>query len=106
MLVGNLCSPFATAAISLLQASIRALQVTILNNWCRIGNYGAEVLKGIVVCWCRISEENAGTNKSEDTRLLLVETLKLLRAGLSNEAEALGEIDTVLASDDRLRGLL
>ena len=104
LMVDNLCNPFATAAPDLLLASAKAVQTIILVCWPRISHYAGDILKGVTVCWCRVGEE-PDSDALEDVRSALKDILRLLRATLASEEDALRDIDTVLKSDDRLKEL-
>lgn len=105
LLIDTLCNPFATAAPLLLIATARTLQSILLVCWPRMNLYAGETLKGVAVCWCRIQDGTAD-ERLEDVQTALRDVLKLLRAVLASDSQALEDIETVLESDSRLKGLI
>lgn len=105
LLIDTLCNPFATAAPLLLIATARTLQSILLVCWPRMNLYAGETLKGVSVCWCRIQDGTAD-ERLEDVQTALRDVLKLLRAVLASDSQALEDIETVLESDSRLKGLI
>ena len=104
-MVDNICNPFITAAPALVAASGRALQTIILNCWPRILPYAGEILKGVTVCWCRISEE-PGQDVFDEATAVLRDLLDLLKATLATNEAMLKDVATVLESDERLQDLV
>lgn len=104
LLIDNLCNPFITAHMPLLVASVKALQTVILNCWPRVPYYKGEVLRGISVCWVRLVDDDRELDSGE-AKTALQGTLKMLRAILVDDQDALDDIERVLRCDSRLLGL-
>ena len=64
------------------------------------------MLKGLVVCWCTINEEERESLELNRVKDVLKQDMHLLRTALGTDSEDAKEIDGVLESDVRFRGLL
>ena len=106
LLSSILSAPFATSYPPLLQESVRAMQQIILNGWPRIGYHRGQVLKGLVICWCRIQEDQAGSEELRDIRKAIKSTVELLTVATKDEKATTEEFRTLIASDARLQELL
>ena len=105
-LISNILSdPFALAHPALLRSALWAQQIIILNGWPRISYHRGEVLKGLVICWCRISVDGHQSTNLDGIKHLLRENLKLLIATLHEDSDATEEVSKLLKSDLRLKGL-
>ena len=106
LLSGTLANPFATAYPPLLQVSIKAIQVVIINDWPRITYHRGQILRGLTICWCRIADEGNISKELQNVRGSLKKTLRLLTSASSREVNVTQEYRTLISIDDRLQDLL
>ena len=106
LLSANLANPFATAYPPLLQASIKAIQVVIVDDWPRISYHRGQILRGLSICWCRILDEEKISKELQDVRKNLKQTLRLLTSVTSRDINAAQEYRTLIDNDTRLQDLL
>ena len=101
-----LSAPFATAYPPLLQAALHAVQTIIVVDWPRMAYHRGEVLKGLVVCWCRIEDEGDRSAELKVVQRQIKHGVKLLTAVLKRELDIEPEYKLLVESDDRLGQLL
>ena len=111
LLSSILSAPFATAYPPLLQSALQAIETIIVTNWPRIAYHRGEILKGLVVCWCRTEEEEEEEEENhsaelEKVRAKLRECVKLLTAVLERDVDVKPEYRLLIESDNRLEQLL
>lgn len=106
LLSANLAAPFATAYAPLLQASVKALEAAILNDWPRISHHRGEILKGLTICWCRILEQETESKELNMVQESIKRMIQLLTAVMKTDVNVIEEYQILIDSDDRLRGLL
>lgn len=106
MLSSILSAPFATAYPPLLLAAVEAIERVILIDWPRISYHRGEILRGLVVCWCRIAEEEELSKELSSVRAKIKECTKLLTAVLDQEVDVGSEYRSLIGGDSRLKELL
>ena len=106
LLTGILAAPFATAYPALLQASAEAIKTTIVTGWPRIAHYRGEILKGVIICWCRIKDEYVQSQELNAVRESIEQVMQLLTCAVAQNARIFEEYQTLVDSDRRLRHLL
>ena len=105
ILSANLAEPFATAYPPLLEASINAMEVVIINDWPRIAYYRGEILRGLTICWCRINDQESISIELVKVQESLKRLLRVLTSALKGNVDAMKEYQILIDSDDRLRNL-
>lgn len=63
-------------------------------------------MQGLVICWCRIREDRAGSEDLEAIQDAIKATVGLLRVATRDEETITEDFRTMVASDARLRELL
>lgn len=106
LLTGILAAPFATAYPALLRASVKAVQTIIVAGWPRITHYRAEILKGMIICWCRIGDEEAQSQELNAVRNSIKQAVQLLTCAVTPNSYLIDEYQTLIDVDGRLRNLL
>ena len=87
---------------------LHALQGVMVNNWPCISSHRSEILRGLVICWCKVLEDDSPERATslEPVRREIRRSALLLAALPGREFDATAEYCSVAASDDRLRQLL
>lgn len=106
LLTDVLTAPFATAYPALLQASVKAVQSIIVADWPRITHHRAEILKGMIICWCRIEDEEAQSQELNAVRKSIEQAVQLLTCVVTPKSHLIEEYQTLIDVDGRLRDLL
>ena len=106
LLLTILNAPFATTSPTLLQASVDTVQTIIVTAWPRIGRHRGEMLRGMTICWCRIEDEEARSSELEGVQESIRQAVQLLNRAMTRKSEIVQEYQTLIRSDNRLRGLL
>lgn len=106
LLSANLTAPFATAYPPLLEASIKALEAAMVNDWPRITNHRGEILRGLTVCWCRIKDEETRSRGLRKVQESIERSVRLLTLLIKKDVDAAPEYQMLIDCNDRLRDLL
>ena len=106
LLTGILAAPFATAYPALLQTSVKAVKTIIVTGWPRIAHYRGEILKGVIICWCRIWDEEVQSQELNAVRGSIEQVVQLLTCAVAQNAKIAEEYQILIDSDGRLRDLL
>ena len=106
LLSDMLSAPFATAYPPLLQVALQAVETIIVTDWPRMAYHRGEVLKGLVLCWCRIEDEKDCPAELKIVQRQIKHSVKLLTAVLKRELDTEPEYKLLVESDDRLEQLL
>lgn len=101
-----LSAPFATTYPPLLKTSIHAIDAVVVNTWPRVAYHRGEILEGLVVCWCRIQEEETKSKELQRIQADIRRTMKLVTAILKANINVTEEYQTLIDSDRRLQNLL
>ncbi|KAL8799824.1 MAG: hypothetical protein Q9182_005619 [Xanthomendoza sp. 2 TL-2023] len=105
IITGTLTSPFATAAPTLLMATLGCLKAVIVNGWPRVRAHRGEMLEGLVTCWIRIADED---EIGEDLCRVKAEVAEVWRAVveiLKGDEEVEAEMRMLRECDNRLETL-
>lgn len=88
--------------------ALNAVQCVMANNWPRISYHQSEILRGLVVCWCKVLEDDSPERATslEQVRGEIRQSVLLLAALPGREFDIAAEYRSVAASDDRLGQLL
>ena len=106
LLTSILAAPFATAYPALLQASVKAMKTVIVTGWPRIAHYRGEILKGVIICWCRIGDEEVQSHELNAVLESIKQVVQLLTVAVAQNAEIAEENQNLVDIDGRLRDLL
>lgn len=106
LLSANLTAPFATAYSPLLEASIKAFQVAMVNDWPRITYHRGEILRGLTICWCRIKDEETRTEGLREIEESIRRFVRLLTLLVKKDVDVAAEYQILVDSNYRLRDLL
>ena len=98
-----LAAPFGTAYPPLLIAAAKALQAIILTCWPRMAAYRGEILRGLVICWCRIAED--GSDILQSVMAAIKETVNLLTVATVSTVDIRADYQHLVSSDSRLADL-
>ncbi|KAL8657980.1 MAG: hypothetical protein Q9226_001390 [Calogaya cf. arnoldii] len=101
-----LTAPFATAYPPLLNASLQVLRAIIVNGWPRLAFHRAEILEGLIVCWCKIQEEDKPTTALLTVRKDIEEVLRPVVQLLSGDQEMREDLKIIQDCDPRLQTIL
>ena len=88
--------------------ALHAVQCVIVNNWPRISYHQSEILRGLVVCWCKVLEDDSPERATslEQIRVEIRGIVLLLAALPGREFDVAAEYRSLAASDDMLGQLL
>lgn len=103
MLNEVLCNPFGSASPETLLQAVKAMQSVVRNGWPLMGDYKAEVLKGLCVCWCNMDDAE-GARRLDEMRAEARTTSSMLRDAVGGELDA--DFEKLISADDRLEELL
>ena len=108
LLSGILSNPFATAYPPLLLAALQATQSVTIINWSRMEYHGSEILRSLIVCWCRAIQDDDTARPSSlgHVKAEIKYSVRLLTAVLKRNIDVAAEYRLLMASDDRLQELL
>ncbi|KAL8726394.1 MAG: hypothetical protein Q9166_006745 [cf. Caloplaca sp. 2 TL-2023] len=106
MISGILTAPFATAYPPLLEASVRLLRAVIMNGWPRVRFHRGEILEGLVVCWCRIEDEEEPSGGILTVQGGIEEVLKAVVQLFRGDEELEKEFERLKGCDSRLQAVL
>lgn len=79
---------------------MKATQSIIVNCWPRVTIYKAEILRGLVMCWCKIEED--GPEDFDTIRAAINDTVKLLTAAVGDPTVVKADYDNLINADARL----
>ncbi|KAL8833788.1 MAG: hypothetical protein Q9170_004081 [Blastenia crenularia] len=106
LISATLTAPFATACPPLLEAALQTLGLIVLNGWPRISFHRGEILEGLLICWCRIDDEE---EPSPELRTIKERIEGLARAAVlisKDDEKAKQEIEELCNNDPRFQALL
>ena len=107
LLSGILSNPFATAYPPLLLAALQAIQSVTIIDWSRMEYHGSEILRSLIVCWCRaVQDDTARPSSLGHVKAEIKYSVRLLTAVLKRDIDVAAEYRLLIASDDRLQELL
>ena len=88
--------------------ALHAVQCVMANNWPRISYHQSEIIKGLVVCWCKVLEDDSPERAAslEQVRVEIRRRVLLLAALPGREFGVAAEYRSLAASDARLGELL
>ncbi|KAL8925762.1 MAG: hypothetical protein Q9208_003259 [Pyrenodesmia sp. 3 TL-2023] len=100
----TLAAPFATAYPPLLDAALQTSRAILINGWPRMVYHRGEILEGLVICWCRIQDEDGEpTNTLGSTKTNVEEVLRAVVQILKNDTVAKEELQMLQESDVRFK---
>lgn len=106
LLSAILSAPFATAYPPLLLGALDAIGTVVVTDWPRVVYHRGEILKGLVICWCKIEEEDEQSKELERVRAKIRECVTLLNGVLKCKIDVEAEYQPLIESDNRLEQLL
>lgn len=106
LISATLTAPFATAYPPLLGAALHTLRAVIINGWPRVGFHRGEILEGLVICWCRIEDEEKPTSELLSIKEGIQDISHAVVQLLKNDDDAIEEMKTIRDNDSRLKTLL
>lgn len=101
-----LSAPFATAYPPLLEASVHAIDAVVVNIWPRVAYHRGEILEGLIICWCRIHDEETQSKELQRIQTDIHHTVELVTAILKTNIDVAEEYQALIDSDRRLQNLL
>ncbi|KAL8938083.1 MAG: hypothetical protein Q9216_004081 [Gyalolechia sp. 2 TL-2023] len=102
----TLTAPFATAYPPLLEAALQTLQAIIINGWPRVAFHKGEILEGLLICWCRIENEEEPISELISTRKAIRDKSRAVVRLLRDDDHAMEEIQMIRDHDSRFKTLL
>ncbi|KAL8850638.1 MAG: hypothetical protein Q9221_004424 [Calogaya cf. arnoldii] len=106
IIIAILTAPFATAYPPLLNASLQVLRAIVLNGWPRLAFHRAEILEGLIICWCKIQEDNKPTTALLMVRKDIEEILRAVVHLWSGDQEMREDLKMIQDCDPRLQTIL
>lgn len=106
LLSAILSDPFAMAYPPLLLAALQAIQSVTIIDWSRMEYHGSEMLRSLIVCWCKAlpDDDTARPSSLGQVKAEIKYSVKLLSAVLKRDMAA--EYSFLVESDGRLEELL
>ncbi|KAL8719308.1 MAG: hypothetical protein Q9225_003672 [Loekoesia sp. 1 TL-2023] len=101
-----LTAPFATVYPPLLEAALQTLRAIIVNGWPRVGFHRGEVLEGLIICWCRIQDEEKPISELMAIKDEIEDMSHAVMQLLKDDEDAKIEIQMLRDSDPGLETLL
>ncbi|KAL8738337.1 MAG: hypothetical protein Q9181_000847 [Wetmoreana brouardii] len=101
---GILTAPFALAYPPLLVASLQTLRAVVVNAWPRVGFHTGEILEGLLMCWCRIADEEEPATGLEEIQASIKEIVRAV-VQLLKDDEAEKELKMLNDCDARLEAI-
>ncbi|KAL8764706.1 MAG: hypothetical protein Q9209_007917 [Squamulea sp. 1 TL-2023] len=102
----TLIAPFATAYPPLLHAAVQLLRAMIVNGWPRLAFHRVEILEGLVICWCRIQDEDKPTTALLAVKRNIEDVLRVVVQLLSSDEEMQKDLQMLRETDSRLETIL
>ena len=87
-------------------AATVVLQAILLNDWPRVGRYQAEILKGLVLCWCTMNEDACESYEVDNVKIAVQQDIRLLRESVRTKIVEPLDMDELLHDDHQLSDLL
>ena len=108
LLSAILSDPFATAYPPILLAALQAIQSVIITDWSRMEYHGSEILRSLIVCYCKILEDDDRARPSGlgQVKAETKHSVELLTTVLKRNTDVAAEYRLLMESDGRLEELL
>ncbi|KAL8691503.1 MAG: hypothetical protein Q9218_003289 [Villophora microphyllina] len=106
MISATLTAPFALAYPPLLMAALGTLKAVICNAWPRAGCHRGDVLEGLVVCWCRIEDEERLSEEVSKVKEGIEVIVQAVVKMLGEDGDARRDLKILRDHDPRLGVLL
>ncbi|TKA33786.1 hypothetical protein B0A50_00622 [Salinomyces thailandicus] len=104
IITSTLSHPILATQTETLLSANRAMQSVVLNGWPRMSDHRGEVLKGTTMCWLNINGRT--DSEAEALRTETRRTVEILCAALGANSGFEKDCETLIAADERLKGLL
>ena len=85
---------------------MEAVQTILVADWPRIARHRGEILKGVIICWCRIKDEEAQSQELDAVQESIEQVVQLLKCTVACDSRLVEECQTLIDSDGRLRDLI
>ncbi|KAL8789288.1 MAG: hypothetical protein Q9213_001211 [Squamulea squamosa] len=102
----TLTAPFATAYPPLLDAAVQLLRGIIVNGWPRLAFHRVDILEGLVICWCRVQDEDKPTAALLMVRENMEDVLRAVVQLLGSDKEMQQDLQMLRECDPRLEAIL
>ncbi|KAL9030954.1 MAG: hypothetical protein Q9196_000975 [Gyalolechia fulgens] len=106
LISATLIAPFATAYPPLLGTALQTLRAIVVNGWPRVAFHRGEILEGLVMCWCRIEDEEEPTSELVGIKERIEDVLRAVVQLLRYDEHATEELQAISHYDARLETLL
>lgn len=106
LISATLTAPFATAYPPLVEAALQTLRAVIINGWPRVSFHKGEILEGLVICWCRIDDEEEPTAELLGIQMGIQDISRAVMRLLRDDERVMKEIQMIGGNDSRLKTLL
>lgn len=101
-----LTAPFATVYPPLLEAALQTLRAIIVNGWPRVAFHRGEILEGLVICWCKVKNEETPIPELLGIKEDIEDISRAVMQLLKDDEDAPDEIQMLRDSGPRLKALL
>ncbi len=85
---------------------MQALEVLVVIIWPRVACHRAEILEGVVICWCRIQEEETQSKDLQMIQDKIQQIVKLVTSILKGTINVAEEYQILIDADSKLQNLL
>ncbi|KAL8633794.1 hypothetical protein Q9189_000530 [Teloschistes chrysophthalmus] len=103
----TLTAPFALAYPPLLMAALGVLRAVVARAWPRVGYHRGDILEGLVVCWCRIADDDdKASGEVLAVRAEIKEVARTVVRIIGDDEEGRSDLRMLGDHDSRLRAIL
>ena len=83
-----------------------SIQAIIVNLWPRLSYHKGEIMRGLLICWCRIKDCEVESRELLQIQQGIENAMRLLKAVLQSNVDVKEDHRILVDSDSRLRDLL
>ncbi|KAL8639485.1 MAG: hypothetical protein Q9228_003490 [Teloschistes exilis] len=107
MVSATLTAPFALAYPPLLIAALGVLRAVISKAWPRVGYHRGDILEGLIVCWCRIvDDDEEASDEVLAVRAHIEEVARTVVKIIGDDEEGRSDLRMLKDHDSRLQAIL
>lgn len=106
MVSATLTTPFALTYPPLLIAALGVLRAVISKAWPRVGYHRGDILEGLIVCWCRIADEDEASDEVLAMGAHIEEVVRTVVRIIGDDEEGRGDLRMLKDHDSRLQAIL
>ena len=83
-----------------------SIQAIIVNLWPRLSYHKGEIMRGLLICWCRIKDCEVESRELLQIQQGIENAMRLLKAVLQSNVDVGEDYRILVDSNPRLRDLL